>query len=200
MDGFSKTEQDLFARGVMCVVGLDEAGMGPLAGPVVVGAVSLPATWSLPFLNDSKKLTPKRRNGLEEAIKAQAIVWAVDLATAAEINELGIRPATQLAYTRVLQQVPMAEYLLVDAWTLTGTSLPQEGIIRGDASIASIAAASILAKEERDRIMGTLHETYPLYGFDRHKGYGTAMHLEAIRKHGPCEEHRTSWGVFETLV
>ncbi len=178
---------------------MDEAGMGPLAGPVVVGAACLPLDFDLPYLNDSKKLTAKRRANLELEIKIQARYWSVGVASTEEINTMGIRPATFLAYRRALEKISEADYLLVDAWMLQGTNLPQQGIIRGDSKIASIAAASILAKEERDRMMTSLHRDFPLYGFDAHKGYGTRAHLEAIRQHGHCAEHRVSWNVFERL-
>ena len=192
-------ELELQHSGSLCVVGMDEAGMGPLAGPVIVGAACLPLDFDLPYLNDSKKLTAKRRANLEIGIKIQARFWSVGVASAEEINTMGIRPATFLAYARALGQISEADYLLIDAWTLPGTILPQQGVVRGDSKIASIAAASILAKEERDRMMGALHNDFPLYGFNRHKGYGTRTHLEAIRQHGPCKEHRVNWSVFDRL-
>ena len=201
--GFTlKNEEELrlFKAGFRVIVGMDEAGMGPLAGPVVVGAVVLPEAFELPYLNDSKKLTKKRRANLEIEIKIQARSWSVGEASAMEINELGIRPATFLAYERAMFGIKDADYLLVDAWTLPGTPLPQQGIIKGDTKIASIAAASILAKEHRDRMMTALHETYPQYGFNQHKGYGTKAHMEAIREHGACPEHRTSWSIFKELL
>lgn len=195
----NEEENRLFAEGFRCIVGMDEAGMGPLAGPVVVGAVVLPEEFELPYLNDSKKLTEKRRVSLEVEIKRQARFWSVGEASAEEINKLGIRPATFLAYARALEAIEVADYLLVDAFTLPSTSLPQQGIIKGDTKIASIASASILAKTHRDAIMTRMHEAYPLYGFGQHKGYGTKQHLRAIRDYGPCQEHRTSWGVFTSL-
>lgn len=193
-------ELELQASGYLCIVGMDEAGMGPLAGPVTVGAVCLPENFDLPYLNDSKTLTPKRRASLEREIKLQARFWSVAFASVEEINRLGIRPATFLAYARALEAISEADHLLVDAWTLPGTLISQQGIVGGDGRVASIAAASILAKEERDRMMIALHHDFPLYGFDRHKGYGTKAHMDAIRKHGPCSEHRTSWGVFKKLT
>lgn len=193
-------ERELIRAGYLCIVGMDEAGMGPLAGPVTVGAVCLPENFDLTYLNDSKTLTPKRRASLEMKIKLQARYWSVAFASTEEINRLGIRPATFLAYARALEAIPEADHLLVDAWTLPGTLISQQGIVGGDGRVASIAAASILAKEERDRMMQVLHMQFPNYGFDRHKGYGTKAHMDAIRKHGPCSEHRTSWGVFKKLT
>ena len=192
-------ELALAGAGYACIVGMDEAGMGPLAGPVVVGGACLPEDYDLPYLNDSKKLSEKRRENLYLEIQIQTKYWAVGVASAEEVNKLGIRPATFLAYSRVLESIPQADYLLVDAWTLPGTNIHQKGIVKGDTKIASIAAASILAKVHRDRMMTTLHQTYPVYGFDRHKGYGTKAHMQAIKEHGPCAEHRTSWSIFDRL-
>jgi len=192
-------EKRLLDAGYKCIVGMDEAGMGPLAGPIVVGGVSLPVEFDLPHLYDSKKLTQKRRETLYGLIKEQALAWAVAEASADEINELGIRPATYLAYRRVLEKIGDTDFVLVDAWTIPEVTIPQKGIVGGDKLIASIAAASIMAKVHRDQLMLDFHVQYPIYGFDRHKGYGTKVHMDAIRTHGACPIHRTSWEIFDRL-
>ena len=180
-------------QGYSFVAGLDEAGRGPLAGPVVAAAVILPRGFRLPGLNDSKKLSLAQRLRLEEAIKERAVAWAVGQATPAEIDQLNILKATKLAMIRAIQTLSrQPDYLLLDALRLD-IPLPQESIIKGDAKCACISAASVIAKTYRDRLMEELHELYPQYGFSQHKGYPTRMHRLAVEKYGPCPCHRQSF-------
>jgi len=176
------------------IAGLDEAGRGPLAGPVVAAAVVLPEGLLLPGVTDSKKLTPRQREKLYDVITAAAVDYGIGTADERTIDEVNILQATIIAMERALQAiVPPPDYLLIDALTLPRTNLLQKAIIRGDCRSHSIAAASILAKVFRDRLMERLHERYPQYNFQRHKGYGTKEHLDLIRKHGPCDAHRRSF-------
>lgn len=191
-----KHEKELISQGFRVVVGVDEAGSGALAGPVVAGAVVLPMHSRLGELDDSKAMTLKARERLFEAICTRAEAFAVGIASVDEINTIGIRPANYLAMMRAIEQIDDVDFVLVDAWTLPDLKLPQRGIIRGDHLVKSIAAASIIAKVSRDKIMRELATTHPNYGFDIHKGYGTAFHTKQIKTHGPCEVHRTSWGCF----
>lgn len=193
-------EAELREAGYQAVAGLDEAGRGPLAGPVVAGAVILRPGSAFAGLNDSKKVTLANRLRLEAEIKAGAAAWAVGLASPEEIDRLNILGATKLAMERALQALSLKlapDYLLLDALRLP-SDLPQEGIIKGDAKVACIAAASILAKTCRDRIMAELDEAYPGYGFARHKGYPTAAHRQAVLELGPSPVHRQSFlGFYE---
>lgn len=175
------------------IVGVDEAGAGALAGPVVAGAVVLPLDSRIGELNDSKKISAMGRERLYSLVTARALVWAVGMATNEEIDKIGIRPANYLAMRRAIEKIKGADFALVDAWTLPGLSIPQRGIIRGDALVKSIAAASIIAKVSRDRMMLEFHREYPEYGFDSHKGYGTEFHREQISVLGPCPIHRRSF-------
>lgn len=191
-------EKLLWAAGYTAVAGLDEAGRGALAGPVVAGAVILPkgaepaGVWA--EVRDSKTLSPARREELAEAIRSEAAAWAVGEATPAEIDAIGIAPATRLAMQRAIDALsPRPDYLLLDWVRLATVNIPQESFTKGDARIVSIAAASILAKVHRDGLLTALDSRYPLYGFAGHKGYGAAAHLAAIERHGPCPEHRISF-------
>jgi ribonuclease HII len=190
-----RIEREAEGRGFRRVAGIDEAGRGPLAGPVVAAAVILPPDWFLPGVNDSKKVSPANREILSVRIGETALAVGVGEASAGEIDGLNIYRASQLAMERAVEKLGVRpDYLLTDAMPLPGLSaLPQKPLVHGDALSASIAAASILAKVARDRMMSELHRRYPLYGFDSHKGYGTAEHLEALRKQGPCPEHRLSF-------
>jgi ribonuclease HII len=187
---------ELSARreGYAVVAGLDEVGRGCLAGPVVAAAVVLPERVSLPGVDDSKKLSPQRREALFHRISDAARAIGIGQASAAEIDEINILRATQLAMCRALEQlVPPADFLLIDGITPLPLTTPQRTIIKGDSLCLSIAAASIMAKVTRDRWMTGLAEQYPVYGFERHKGYGTAEHLSALEQHGPCVLHRRSF-------
>ncbi len=192
-------ERELTALGFQAIVGVDEAGAGALAGPLIAGAVILPFTSRLGELDDSKAKTPKARERLFDLISERATAWAIGEATVEEINTLGLRPANYLAMKRAIAQIPSADFVLVDAWTLPDLPIPQRGIIHGDHLVKSIAAASIIAKVTRDRMMCALAKVHPAYDFDVHKGYGTLAHRKQIKTHGPCRAHRTSWGIFNRI-
>jgi len=180
--------------GYRLVAGLDEAGRGPLAGPVVAAAVILPRRCQLAGLNDSKQLTEMERERLYDEIRQRAVGIGVGQASEREIDAINILEATRLAMSRAIQALPaMPDYLLLDAIELSAVSLPQRAIIKGDTLSVSIAAASIVAKVTRDRLMGDYHRQYPQYNFQAHKGYGTAEHLRMLAAHGPCAIHRRSF-------
>lgn len=180
--------------GYRLIVGIDEAGRGPLAGPVVAGAVILPPDCLLEGLNDSKQVTPENRDRLYDEIRAAAITWSAGIADVECIERVNILNATYAAMRSALAGLTVEpDYVLLDAVRLPAVSLPQEPLIRGDALSASIAAASIIAKVTRDRLMLAADEQYPGYGFAKHKGYGTPEHYQALRQHGPCPLHRLSF-------
>lgn len=181
-------------QGLNLICGVDEAGRGPLAGPVCAAAVILPADIEIPGLNDSKKLTDKRRRELYPVIKECAIAYGIAFADENEIDEINILQATFRAMERAVAQLATRpDFVLVDGNKLPQLDIPGEAIVQGDSRSASIAAASILAKVTRDDVMLQLAQTYPQYGFDIHKGYGTKAHYEALRSHGACPAHRTSF-------
>lgn len=184
------TEMDrgLWAQGTV-FAGIDEAGRGPLAGPVSAGCCIMPAEPLIPGIDDSKKLSEKKREALYEQILETAVYARVAYATAEEIDELNILEATRLAMARAAADAPCGLFLL-DAMEHVPLPGEQRAIIHGDALCYSIAAASILAKVARDRLMRELDEKYPQYGFAKHKGYGTAEHIAALQQYGPCPEHR----------
>ena len=189
-----ETENRLHDEGYEFVAGVDEAGRGPLAGPVAAGAVILPGDHDILYLNDSKKLSAKKRDMLFDQIKEEALAWSVGLVEPARIDEINILQATYEAMRLAVSQLKVKPTVLVnDAVTIPGISIPQVPVIKGDAKCISIAAASILAKVTRDRIMEEMDEKYPEYGFAKHKGYGTREHMDAIREHGPCPIHRRSF-------
>ena len=178
--------------------GIDEAGRGAWAGPVCAGAVLLPCDPAilqrLRGVRDSKQMSAKARGEWAEDIRAEALGWGVGFASNGEIDAVGIVPATRLAMQRALAQCELAPaHLLIDAVRLPGVKIPQTALIKGDARVLSIAAASVLAKTARDLVMIALDEEYPGYGFARHKGYGTAVHQEALGRLGPCGAHRRSF-------
>ena len=179
--------------GLVC--GVDEAGRGPLAGPVVAAAVILDPERPIPGLNDSKKLSEKKRIALAALIRERAIAWAVAEASVAEIDQINILQASLLAMQRAVAALSVkAESALIDGNRCPQLEIPAEAIIQGDGKIASIAAASILAKTVRDAGMLALHAEYPQYGFDRHMGYPTAAHFKALEAHGVSPVHRRSFG------
>ena len=181
-----------YPEGLVC--GIDEAGRGPLAGPVVAAAVILDPQRPIAGLNDSKKLSEKKRRALAVEIREKAIAWAVAEASAEEIDRINILQATFLAMQRAVAALvvtPVAA--LVDGNRIPKLAIPAEAIVQGDGKVASIAAASILAKTVRDAGMVELHARYPAYGFDRHMGYPTAAHFAALQAHGPCPAHRRSF-------
>jgi ribonuclease HII len=192
------TEAALWARGYRVVAGLDEAGRGALAGPVVAAAVVVPpgsacdGVWAA--VRDSKLLTPQARAGLMDAIQAAALTWGVGVVEAAAVDRMGIAPATRAAMRAALAQLaPPADHLLIDWVRLPETGLPQVCLPKGDQRMVSVAAASILAKVSRDRLLVELAQTYPGYGLDAHKGYGTRNHLAALQRLGPTPIHRHSF-------
>lgn len=187
-------EDDLRANGYHPVAGVDEAGRGPLAGPVVAAAVILPEKVHLPDLNDSKKLTPQKRELLAGQIKKIALAWAVGISTVEEIYTQNIHHAGLTAMRRAVAGLKVKPaYVLVDGFRIEKLEIPQMPIVGGDGLSASIAAGSILAKVERDHIMDSYHELYPEYGFNRHKGYATPEHLKALARLGPCPIHRAGF-------
>lgn len=176
------------------VCGIDEAGRGPLAGPVVAAAVILDPDDPIAGLDDSKKLTEKRRHLLAEAIRARALAWCVAEASPAEIDRLNILQATFLAMQRAVAGLSLRPArAVVDGNRCPRLEIPVEAVVRGDGRVAAVAAASILAKTVRDARMQELHWQYPQYGFDRHMGYPTPAHLAALQAHGPCPVHRRSF-------
>ena len=183
------------------IAGTDEAGRGPLAGPVVAAAVLLPDDHQLEGLTDSKKLSEARREALFPLIQQQATAWAIAEASVAEIDQLNILQASLLAMRRAIQQIASPEIVgvLVDGNRCPGSKLPERAVIKGDGLVANIAAASVLAKVHRDRLLVELDQQYPDYGFAQHKGYPTRQHVEAINKHGPCHEHRMSFKPLKNL-
>ena len=180
--------------GLRLICGVDEAGRGPLAGPVCAAAVILPEHLQIPGLNDSKKLTDKKRRELFPVIQEQAIAYGIGLASESEIDEINILQATFLAMRRALDQLTVRpEIALIDGNRETDFGLPVKTVVKGDSLSANIAAASILAKVTRDSIMVELARKYPEYGFEIHKGYGTKAHYEALRTYGPCPIHRKTF-------
>ena len=187
-------EQSWFDRGVEVICGVDEAGRGPLAGPVCAAAVILPANLQIPGLDDSKKLSDKRRRELFPVIKEKAIAYGIAFADHQEIDEINILQATYLAMERAMRQLSMKPQLaLIDGNRAKDFGVPVETVVHGDSRSASIAAASILAKVTRDDYMLNVAEQYPEYGFDVHKGYGTKAHYEALTNVGPCPIHRMTF-------
>lgn len=189
-----KFETEIWAQGFVHIAGVDEAGVGPLAGPVVAGAAILPAGYKLRELNDSKKLDEATRAQLAEQLKTDAVAWAVAQAEVEEIDRLNIYHAGLLAMRRAVEALTqMPDYVLVDARTIPGIATPQRGIIKGDSLSASIAAASILAKTTRDALLLDYEQQYPGYGFAAHKGYPTPEHFQALRERGALPIHRRSF-------
>ena len=187
-------EKETRNKGFDLICGVDEAGRGPLAGPVCAAAVILHEGQIIEGVNDSKKLSEKKREALYDVIKNEALAYSIAFASVEEIEEMNILNATMLAMRRAVEGLsPRAEYALIDGNRLPPLDIPCEYVIKGDAKSMSIAAASILAKVSRDRLCYEYAEKYPVYGFDKHKGYGTKAHTEAILKYGPCEIHRLSF-------
>lgn len=176
------------------IAGVDEAGRGPLAGPVVAAAVILDDLQPIAGLADSKVLTAKRRERLFDEIRAKALACCIAEASVEEIDQLNILHATMLAMRRAVEGLRLRPVkVLVDGNRIPTLRIPAEAIVKGDAKVQAISAASILAKVHRDRLCAALHERFPHYGFDVHKGYPTAAHLSLLREHGPCEQHRRSY-------
>ncbi len=187
-------EKEAISKGYKAVCGVDEAGRGPLAGPVCAAAVILPENTIIEGVNDSKKLSEKKREALFDVIKEQALSYSIAFASVEEIEEINILNATMLAMKRAVEGLDVkADYAMIDGNRLPDLSIDSEFIIKGDAKSMSIACASILAKVSRDRLLYKYAEEYPEYLFDKHKGYGTKAHVEAIKKYGPCLYHRLSF-------
>ena len=187
-------ENGLKEQGVGVICGVDEAGRGPLAGPVCAAAVILPEGELIPGLNDSKKLTDKKRRELFPIIKEKAIAYGIAFASEQEIDEINILQATFLAMKRAIGQLEgKADFALIDGNRETDFGVPCLTVVKGDSRSANIAAASVLAKVTRDVYMEELAEKYPQYGFEIHKGYGTKAHYAALREHGMCEAHRRTF-------
>ena len=195
-------ERELIESGRAPVAGIDEAGRGPLAGPVVAAAVILPRGYSQEFLDDSKKVSSKRRDLLyEELTRDSQVYWGVAFAEVGEIDELNILRATHVAMERAALALPVQPaFCLIDGLDVPGFPLEAKGVVKGDGISLSIAAASIIAKVTRDRRMQELAEEFPVYGFAKHKGYGTQIHMEALREYGPCREHRRSFAPVAKLI
>ena len=188
-------ENSIYATsGASYIAGVDEAGRGPLAGPVCAAACILPRNLEIPGLNDSKKLSSKARDSLYDIIINSAVSYGIAFATVEEIESLNILNATFLAMNRALSQLsPQPALALIDGNRNSGISIPSRCVVKGDSLCADIAAASVLAKVTRDRYMLTMAEKYPEYGFEKHKGYGTAQHYAALRQFGPSSIHRPSF-------
>jgi len=183
------------------LAGVDEAGRGPLVGNVVAAAVILDAEKPIDGLTDSKKLSAKRREQLAKQIRERAITWSVISIDAAEIDRINILQATLLAMKQSVEHLTVVpEHVFIDGNRCPDINVPATAVVKGDARVAEISAASILAKVERDAQMLVLHETWPQYGFDKHKGYPTKAHFEALAEHGPCPEHRRSYGPVRRAV
>lgn len=194
-------EEQARAEGYEIVAGVDEAGRGPLAGPVSVAAVILPRGLYLPKLNDSKKISAKVREELYELLQEKAVAVGTALVDAKTIDRVNIYQATiNGMYEAIFSLQPEPQKVLIDAVPLEGLPMPSLSLVKGDAKSASIAAASIIAKVTRDRLMDAYDKEYPQYGFARHKGYGTAEHIEALRKYGPCPIHRLSFEPVKSMA
>jgi len=187
-------ENEARSQGFTQIAGIDEAGRGPLAGPVVSGAVILPAGFDAPGIDDSKKLTPRTRDKLYDQIRAGAIAVGVGIVDNFQIDEINILQAALLSMAQAAGELsPAPDFLLIDGTFTTPAKIKQKAIPKGDALSISIAAASIIAKVTRDRIMADFHDRYPEYGFNRHKGYPTKAHKEAIARHGVTPIHRLTF-------
>jgi len=194
MEELLRIERDLWQRGIKHVAGVDEVGVGPLAGPVVAAAVIVAPTMRIAAVDDSKKLSAPRREAVAARICAEALAVAIGVAEVDEIDRINIYQATLLAMRRAVEGLSVTpQHVVVDARTIPGISLPQTAFIKGDARSYSIAAASIVAKVHRDRLMHALGERHPEYGFARHMGYPTPQHLAALSRFGPCAVHRQSF-------
>ena len=189
-----KLENEIYDSGVELICGVDEAGRGPLAGPVCAAAVILPRGLEIEGLNDSKKLSEKKRDKLFDAICAEAVSYGIAFASVEEIEEINILNAAMLAMNRAIEKLSVKPTLaLIDGNRDSAINMPSRCVVKGDAKCADIAAASILAKVTRDRYMLEIAGKYPEYHFEKHKGYGTKLHYEALREYGPCEIHRLSF-------
>jgi ribonuclease HII len=187
-------EAELRAKGYKAIAGVDEVGRGPLAGPVVAAAVIMPEDFDIPGIDDSKKLSEKKRDELYEIIKEKAVAYSIGIVDHEVIDEVNILQATKLAMKKAIEELPVKpDYILFDAVKIEGIDAPQEAIIKGDAKVLAIAAASIIAKVTRDRMMVEYANEYPWYAFEKNKGYGTKAHYEGIAAKGTCPIHRMTF-------
>lgn len=194
-------ERSARSSGFVLIAGLDEAGRGPLAGPVVAGAVILPEGCIIPGLTDSKLVPEPERDRLFDVIQQQAVCFGIGIVDERTIDDVNILQATILAMEKALAALtPPPDYLLLDAITLPRVRIPQKPLIKGDFRSSTIAAASIIAKVTRDRLMVELHAKYPQYHFHKHKGYATKEHMELLREHGPCDAHRRSFAPVSEML
>jgi ribonuclease HII len=194
-------ERSLLVDGFTIVAGVDEAGCGCWAGPVYAAAVILPFDSRIGLVRDSKTLSLSQRQRAVERIKKEAAAWAVGTASAEEIDQMNIRRAGALAMKRAIEGLTMKpQFVLIDAFRIPGLDIPSKSIVRGDAKVKSIAAASVIAKVERDIHLQELDRRFPGYGFAEHKGYGTKQHQEALIRLGPCAEHRKSYAPIKALL
>ncbi len=190
----TEIERSCREKGFKCIAGVDEAGRGPLAGPVFAAAVILPENCFIPGLNDSKKLSEKKREELFDIICEKAVSYCIADISHERIDEINILNATFEAMNNAVNGLDVTpDYVLIDGNRIKGMNVAHETVVKGDAKSVSIAAASILAKVSRDRVMYDAAKQYPRYGFDKHKGYGTKAHCEAILKYGPCKIHRRTF-------
>jgi len=194
-----KYEEELNKEGYKFICGCDEAGRGPMAGPLVASGVILPIGYRLDYLDDSKKLTPKKRDELFDIIKKDAIAYEIEIISVEEVDKLNVYEASKLAMTRCVERLRQTDYVLTDCMPLD-IDLPVLSLIKGDSKSASIAAASILAKVTRDRIMEELDKIYPQYEFKKHKGYVTKRHLELLNEHGVSPVHRVSFSPVKNIL
>lgn len=187
-------EKKAIEKGYKVICGVDEVGRGPLAGPVCAAAVILPQNTIIEGVNDSKKLSEKKRNALYEIIKNTSLAYSVAFSSVEEIEDMNILNATMLAMKRAVEGLKVsADFAMIDGNRTPDLHIPCEYIIKGDAKSMSVACASILAKVTRDRLLYEYAKEYPQYSFDKHKGYGTKVHIEALKKYGPCKYHRQSF-------
>lgn len=194
LESMMKFENELYNAGFEVIAGVDEAGRGPLAGPVVAGAVILKKGEMIEGLNDSKKISPKKRDKLYEEIKEKAVAYSVGIVDNEVIDTINILQATRLAMKIAIESLSIKpDYLLIDAEKNIDTQIPLSGIIKGDSLSLSIAAASIIAKVTRDRMIEQMDKEYPEYEFAKHKGYGTALHIQKIKENGLCPIHRKTF-------
>ncbi len=194
-------EREAKANGYQFIAGVDEAGRGPLAGPVVAAAVILPADFTLLGLNDSKQLTEEQREYFFEIIKAKAVSYGIGIVSSGQIDELNILEATKVAMRQAIDDLnPLPDHVLIDAVNLSGLECASQALIKGDATSVSIAAASIIAKVTRDRLMKKIHKQYPMYDFHTNMGYGTKKHMETLKEYGASPYHRRSFAPVQKVL
>ena len=194
-------EREIWDDGVSFIAGIDEAGRGPLAGPVVAAAVIIPKETKFPLVNDSKKPTDKQRRVLRtEIMSVDEVLFSIVEISVSEIEKINILRATHLAMKKTVQKLQCADFALIDGLPVPQFPIPSKAIVKGDSKSASIAAASILAKVYRDELMEKYAVKYPQYGFDKNKGYGTSAHMTALKKYGPCPIHRKTFAPVKSLL